>query len=120
MNKLALLSCLAVSAIAFNVNAKTNMGGGFNGPSVSVVTVEQAKGLKDDTYVTLRGNIQQQVGEELYIFSDGSGSINIEIDDEDWNGQNIAPEDMVEIKGEIDKGWTSIEIDVDQVNKVSK
>ena len=123
MNKLKLLSLAALSVLAVNsaANAKDNMGGGFTGPGtdVAVITVEQAKGLNDEAMVILRGNIQKQVGEEMYIFSDGTGTINVEIDDDDWMGQNIGPDDLVEIKGEIDKGWTKLEIEVDQINTVN-
>lgn len=124
MNKLAFLSCLSAAFLAFNSDAfaKDNMGGGFTGPGtdVSVITIEQAKGLNDDAIVILRGNIQKKIGNEMYLFTDGTGSINIEVDDDDWMGQNIGPDDLVEIKGEVDKGWTKIEIDVDQIQKVSK
>lgn len=124
MNKTNFLACLAVSAIALSsvANAQNNNMGGFSGPGteVSIVTVEQAKGMNDDVMVILRGNIQQKVGDELYLFSDGSGTINVEIDDDDWNGNNIGVNDMVEIKGEVDKGWTSIEIDVDQISKINQ
>lgn len=123
MNKLKLLSLAALSVLAVNsaANAKDNMDGGFTGPGtdVAVITVEQAKGLNDEAMVILRGNIQKQVGEEMYIFSDGTGTINVEIDDDDWMGQNIGPEDLIEIKGEVDKGWTKLEIEVDQINKVN-
>ena len=70
--------------------------------------------------VILQGNIQKKVGDELYLFSDGNDTIMVEIDDDDWNGLSIGPNDVVEISGEVDKGWTSIEIDVDQIKKVNK
>ncbi len=119
MNKLLLTALVAVSCITLSSEgyAKKN-GGGFTGPSVEITTVEQAKGMSDDTFVVLQGNIKQNIGDELYIFTDASGSINIEIDDDDWNGVSVGPDDLVEIRGEIDKGWTSIEIDVDQVRKI--
>lgn len=112
---LAAVSCIALSGSAIAKNHQ----GGFTGPSVEVISVEQAKGMSDDTFVILRGNIKQNIGEEMYVFTDGTGTINVEIDDEDWNGATVGPEDLVEIRGEIDKGWTSIEIDVDQIQKIS-
>ena len=112
---LAAVSCFAVSS---NGYAKSN-NGGFTGPSVEIVTVEQAKGMSDDTFVILQGNITKNVSKELYVFTDASGSINVEIDDDDWNGTSVGPDDLVEIRGEIDKGLTKIEIDVDQIQKVS-
>ena len=39
----------------------------------------------------------------------------VEIDDEDWRGVDVKPEDTVIIKGEIDKDVFSTEIDVDIV-----
>lgn len=123
MKKLALLSLAgaAILALGSNASAQDSMNGGFSGPGSEVVimTVEQAKGLTDEAMVVLRGNIQKKIGDEMYVFVDTTGSINVEIDDEDWNGMNIGAEDMVEIKGEVDKGWTSVEIDVDQIQKVN-
>lgn len=119
------LSALAVSAVALSsaaFAASDNTNGGFTGPGseVAIVSIQQAKGMNDDAMVILQGNIQKKVGDELYLFSDGNDTIMVEIDDDDWNGLNIGPDDMVEITGEVDKGWTSIEIDVDQIKKVNK
>lgn len=119
------LSALAVSAVALSsaaFAASDNSNGGFSGPGseVAIVSVQQAKGMNDDAMVILQGNIQKKVGDELYLFSDGNDTIMVEIDDDDWNGLSIGPNDVVEISGEVDKGWTSIEIDVDQIKKVNK
>ena len=119
------LSALAVSAVALSsaaFAASDNSNGGFTGPGseVAIVSVQQAKGMNDDAMVILQGNIQKKVGDELYLFSDGNDTIMVEIDNDDWNGLSIGPNDIVEISGEVDKGWTSIEIDVDQIKKVNK
>lgn len=115
---LAAVSCLALSSQTFAKD--TGNKGGFSGPSVEIITVENAKGMEDDTFVILRGNITKSLGDDMYIFTDGTGTINIEIDEDEWNGVTVGPEDVVEIRGEIDKGWASIEIDVDQIKKVNK
>lgn len=124
MNKIALLSCMAAALFAYNNDAlaKKNLGGGFSGPGVEVdvITIEQAKGMRDDTPVVLRGKIQQKIGDELYVFSDDTGTVNIEIDDDDWMGLTVGPDDLVEITGEVDKGWTKMEIEVDQIQKVNQ
>ncbi len=120
MNKALLTALTIASCIALNTEGFAKpKNGGFTGPSVEVITVEQAKGMKDDTFVILQGNIKQNIGKELYVFTDASGSINIEIDDDDWNGVFVGPDDLVEIRGEVDKGLTKIEIDVDQIKKIS-
>ncbi|WP_159566331.1 YgiW/YdeI family stress tolerance OB fold protein [Budvicia diplopodorum] len=92
--------------------------GGFSGPKASSTTVEQAKTLGDDTWVTLQGTVEMQIGKGLYQFRDASGTINVEIDDKRWNGLMITPKDKVEIQGEVDKDWNSVAIDVKQISKV--
>lgn len=123
MNKKLFLSSLTIAAVlGFSAQAQFKKGG-FTGPVAggdTLISVEQAKALKDDSLVKLQGNIVQKVGSEKYLFKDKSGSIEIEIDDEDWQGQEVGPEDTVLIEGEVDKGWTTVEIDVERISKASK
>lgn len=121
MNKKILAVLAAVSGIALQTEtvAAQNQGG-FTGPSVEVITVEQAKNMNDDAFVILRGSIKQNVGDDIYVFTDGTGSINVEIDEDEWNGLNVGPEDVVEIRGEVDKDWSTLEIDVDRISKVNQ
>ena len=94
-----------------------NSAGGFVGPSVSSTTVAEAAKMTDDTPVVLVGNIEKKLGNELYQFSDKSGSIIIEIDNEDWNGLTVKPEDTVEISGEVDKElMKDVKIEVDSIS----
>ena len=98
----------------------TTQAGGFTGPSGAVTTVANAKSLRDDTWVTLRGKIVERISDDLYKFQDASGVINVDIDHKRWNGVTVTPQDVVEIQGEVDKDWNSVEIDVKQISKVSK
>lgn len=98
----------------------TTQGGGFTGPNGSVTTVEAAKSLRDDAWVTLRGNLIERVSEDVYKFKDSTGVMNVEIGHKRWNGMTVSPQDVVEIQGEVDKDWNSVEIDVKQMSKVSK
>lgn len=43
-------------------------GGGFTRPSGAVTTVANAKSLRDDTLVTLRGKIVERISDDLYKF----------------------------------------------------
>jgi uncharacterized protein (TIGR00156 family) len=97
--------------------------GGFRGPGPAPVTVAQAKRMRDDAKVTLRGNIVKHLGGEYYEFKDDTGTITVEIDEDIWRGQNIGPEDLVEIHGEIEKDWVGTassrtKIDVDRITKL--
>ena len=97
MNKkmIALLTCAAMSASAMTGCASSN------------------------TWVTLRGNIVERISDDLYVFKDASGTINVDIDHKRWNGVTVTPKDTVEIQGEVDKDWNSVEIDVKQIRKVN-
>ncbi|NIG24869.1 YgiW/YdeI family stress tolerance OB fold protein [Klebsiella sp. Acro-834] len=99
--------------------SSTAQAGGFTGPSGAVTTVANAKSLRDDTWVTLRGKITERISDDLYKFQDASGVINVDIDHKRWNGVTVGPQDTVEIQGEVDKDWNSVEIDVKQIPKIA-
>lgn len=106
------------NAPATQTTQTTQAAGGFNGPSAGAMTVEKAKTMSDDTWVTLRGSIEQRIGGDHYTFRDASGTMNVDIDHKRWNGQTITPKDTVELQGKIDKDWNSVELDVKQITKV--
>jgi uncharacterized protein (TIGR00156 family) len=115
LKKSYLLFCL------FFLSATAFAQGGFVGPSAApeATTIAEARSLPDDAQVALRGNIVRALGDEKYLFRDKSGEIVVEIDDELWRGQTVAPTDSVEIRGEIDRDWgISVEIEADQIRKL--
>ncbi|MFS3603325.1 YgiW/YdeI family stress tolerance OB fold protein [Proteus vulgaris] len=97
-----------------SIQAPTEQGG-FKGPSISETTVAKAKDLSDDTWVILTGKITKKIGDELYVFEDSTGGINVDIDNKRWRGQTVTPDNTVRIEGKVDKEWTSTEIDVKQI-----
>lgn len=101
-------------------SATQTQSGGFQGPNGSSTTVESAKSLRDDTWVTLRGNIVERISDDLYLFKDATGTINVDIDHKRWNGVTVSPQDRVEIQGKVDKEWNDFEIDVKQVTRLNK
>jgi len=115
MKKLVLLSVLLLgfSAIA---NAQQSKGG-FTGPGLKPISIQEAKKLRDDTPVLLQGKILQFLGDEKYLFSDKSGTITIEIDDKLWGDLSVNENDTVEIVGEVDKEFTKVEIEVSRIKK---
>lgn len=66
-------------------------------------TVKAAKKASDDSNVTLEGNIIKKVKDETYLFRDKTGEIQVEIDEEIWQGREVTPSKKVKIKGEVDK-----------------
>ena len=118
MNKIVTVSALALMLVCSgNAMAKKHAtaGGGFSGPGIAVSAVADAVKLGDDTPVVLQGNIKQSLGDEKYLFEDASGTVTVEIDDDDWNGVNVTPENLVELHGEVDKDFLTTTIDVDRV-----
>ena len=100
------------TALMFSLSANAQ----FQAPAQAPVTVEQAKSMPDDTFVVLEGNITQQLGDEKYMFQDQSGTVVVEIDNEEWRGVKVNPTDVIVITGTTDKDFMEIEVDVDTVN----
>ena len=122
MKKFAMVSALALFlGVSGNALAQQNFGaanaGGYTGPSAAAMTVAEAKKLSDDTPVVLVGKIEKSLGGEKYLFTDNTGSVTVEIDNDDWRGLNVSDKDTVEIRGEVDKEFMNLEISVDSVSK---
>lgn len=107
----------ASTALAKGPDGGFNCGGGFTGPGPALSTVQQAKDMRDDSPVTLQGHIVQHLGDDHYLFKDNTGTINVEIDHKRWQGQNVGPNDLVEISGEVEKDWSELGIDVKRIIK---
>ncbi|MDY5303422.1 MAG: NirD/YgiW/YdeI family stress tolerance protein, partial [Campylobacter sp.] len=103
MKKVLLSSVLVLSLFGAGFqDAKTPANqenyGGFTGPQAQGAnTVAGALKARDDTMVTLKGNIIRQVAHEKYEFKDSTGVMIVEIDDDKWNGLSVGPNDVVEI-----------------------
>lgn len=96
--------------------------GGFQGAvaTMNLSTVEAVKQMNDDSRVMLRGYITESLGDKEYTFKDDSGTITVEISNRRWNGQTIAPTDLVEIRGKVDRDRNSIEVEVRNIVKVAQ
>lgn len=126
MNKLLLSATAALSLFAgaalADYSAPSNAPGygGFNGPNGAVTTVKAALDVgmfQDDVGATLTGFITKAIGNERYLFTDNTGSINIEIDHDDWGGLVVDPKTKVVIYGEIDNEFLGNDIEVHMIRK---
>ena len=133
MKKLLLITALAAMFITPAMalaDGRDRMGGGFQagepgivteggyvGPGTTQVTVAEAMKLGDDAWVTLTGKIDRQISHEKYQFSDGTGTITIDIDDKRWQGLTVGPGDTVIISGEVDRELGHREIEVKRIAK---
>ena len=98
--------------------APVNGKGGFVSGAETIVTVKQVNEMRDDVPVIMKGKITQRKGSEKFLFEDSTGSITVEIDDDDWRGQTITPTDSVKLYGDVDRGIFSTEVDVDYIEKL--
>ena len=77
----------------------------YVGPSERASAASVAAILKnpvDDQRVTLQGYILREIGDDLYVFSDGTGEINADIDRKRFPSQPISEKTRVEIQGKVD------------------
>lgn len=85
-----------------------------------VTTVAAAKNLTDNTQVLLQGQVIRALGKEKYEFRDASGTMIVEIDNQQWQGKPITQHARVSLIGEIDReSDNKVELDVDEVRSVS-
>lgn len=99
-----LVTALALPLLATSVSAKNkNKGFVFVPQEMAVETVADAKDKADDTIVVLQGYIAKSLGDDKYAFTDKTGEIIIEIDDDEFDGVSVTSGEMIEIMGEVDK-----------------
>lgn len=117
MKKVSVLTLVALMPVcgAFAGPGKMMSNNMNNQPAVWSVT--EVMSLPDDTPVVMRGRITRNMGDNIFVFEDNSGTIMMEIEEEDWNGNAVLVDDIVTVYGNIDKGSNYTEIDVNSVVK---
>ncbi|UVE18057.1 NirD/YgiW/YdeI family stress tolerance protein [Pseudomonas sp. LS44] len=99
----------------FSASAMAATGGGYTGPGATpqVTTVAGALDAADDTPVALTGQIVKRLKGDKYEFKDATGTIQVEIDDDEWPAQSISESAKVKLTGEVERELTGREVDVD-------
>lgn len=84
------------------------------------VAVERIKTLPDDTGVLLTGTLIKHLNQDYYEFSDETGLILLEIDDDLWKASQVRPGDKVQVLGEVDTHrYKPTNVDVLNIEKIS-
>jgi uncharacterized protein (TIGR00156 family) len=116
--KIALLVCIMAIVFICIVGADGRRKGGYTGPSsLPISKASDVKNMTHDTDVVLEGRIESYLGNEKYLFNDGSGTVILEIDNDKWAGLEVGADDVVIIYGEVDKKFQRIEIEVEKIKK---
>ena len=122
MKKFALAAILALSTTsAFaGFNGNTTPNGGFQSGTQSAISVKQALKATDNSMITLEGNITQQIDDDEFWFTDGTGQIRVEIERQVWNGLNVGPNDKIRIFGKLDNEvFDRAELEVLRIEKTN-
>ena len=122
MKKFALAAILALSTTsAFaGFNGNTTPNGGFQSGTQSAISVKQALKATDNSMITLEGNITQQIDDDEFWFTDGTGQIRVEIERQVWNGLNVGPNDKIRIFGKLDNEmFDRAELEVLRIEKAN-
>ncbi len=122
MKKISLFAIMGALAITgaraeFVETVTTTGPGGFVDLNEVIVTTDQVKEMRDDVPVIVQGYIIKNLGDENYLFKDDAGSIIVEIDDDNWGGVTITPNDLVKLYGDVDRGLFTTEIEVSRIQK---
>ena len=119
MKKISVLALAALMPVcgAIAGPGKTMNNGMMNNNQPAVWTVTEVMSLPDDTPVVMRGYITKNMGNNIFVFEDDSGTIMLEIDEEDWNGNTVRVDDVVTVYGNVDQGTNYTEIDVSSIVK---
>jgi uncharacterized protein (TIGR00156 family) len=83
------------------------------GGTTEVTTIKNAIELRDDSRVIVEGHIVKQLKNELYLFKDATGEVEMEIDDVDFRNIKITAEDKVRITAEVDSDWTTTSLEAE-------
>ena len=119
MKKISVLALAALMPVcgAIAGPGKTMNNGMMNNNQPAVWTVTEVMSLPDDTPVEMRGYITKNMGNNIFVFEDDSGTIMLEVDEEDWNGNTVRVDDIVTVYGNVDQGTNYTEIDVSSIVK---
>lgn len=90
------LAVVCAAIFSFSANAANH-----DAKNATVSKVSDVQNMADDAVVYIQGYLVQNLGDEMYVFQDDSGKINIEIDDDLLNGA-IAPDAVVWIAATVD------------------
>ncbi|WP_208718369.1 YgiW/YdeI family stress tolerance OB fold protein [Pantoea cypripedii] len=82
------------------------------------ITTKELEKLPDRTWVSLKGNIIKQNGKNEYLLRDEQGSIALIIKDNVWQGQEVKPDDLVSVNGQLMHEQTHSTIIVREIRRL--
>ena len=121
MKKISLFALIAIlpicSAIAGSGSKVVHNNKMMKSQNPTYWSVMEIMNLPDNSPVVLHGKITKNMGDEVFLFEDNTGTIMLEIDESDWNGNAVTVDDIVTVYGNLDKSDNYIEVDVSSIQK---
>jgi uncharacterized protein (TIGR00156 family) len=121
MKALITAACLAslMSATAFAAYIGPDAGPAGGAAPQQVETVKAALAAPEDAPVVLEGQIIKRLDKEDYEFTDATGTVRVEIDQEKWPANvGVSDKQRVRLIGEVDRDSKGVEIDVDRIQLI--
>ncbi|MBR1840545.1 MAG: NirD/YgiW/YdeI family stress tolerance protein [Alphaproteobacteria bacterium] len=115
--KKIILTCLAIAGLIFSGSdafAGDHMAKNHS-TDKPISKVSSVQNMPDDSMVYLQGYITQNLGDEMYVFQDDSGTMNIEIDDDLMTGNTIAPTTVVWVAAEVNKDGDVTSLEAEEI-----
>lgn len=113
MNKILIAAIFGLSALAGTVQAGSDHD--YRQPWVSVA---QALYMEDDRKIRLTGYVIEQIDDEKYLFQDGTGTMVVEIDDDQWRGIRASSRTQLTVWGELDQDDDdAAELEVERIKR---
>lgn len=85
-------------------------------PFLICFTVNSVYALEDDETVVFE---LRKIQKNQYVFKDQTGEIDVVIKDELLRNITVTPDTLIRVRGEIDKDWFSIIVEVDSVEVIN-
>lgn len=118
MTAAALLVGVSATASPYRLQTQNMQSVNAHAIAQGITSVAQLSKLPDDSMVRLKGKIVRALYDDNYEFSDGTGTVVVEIDHELWQGRPLNTNQTITLVGELDKEWHAsqhISVDVDYI-----
>ena len=115
--KLKFLSIMAAIGVLFGTQSSA-IAGTMPSSAASdkpISKVSDVQNMSDDSTVYIQGYLIQNLGNEMYMFQDNSGTISIEIDDDLLASNTVAPNALVWIVAEVNKDGQVTSLEAEEI-----
>jgi len=112
------MAAIVFLALTWSTAISADYTGPGSGPEPRSVA-EILEAPRDHKHVSIEGTLTRKIGDEKYMFSDGTGEIKVEIDDDDLPAKSVDERTKLVITGEVEPRFLRApKIEVDTVRAV--